>query len=216
MDAHVLEQELCDLDQGMVFQHQPEEVHLLQGEDGVALRLPAQGDVHNAEKDLRIQHIAELEGKAVKIVLLQHGIIPQRGPLGPVGDEEGVAEHRASQLRRGDKDRAEGKKPEHQGVFHAEKADRLPVAEEEIARRQEDRLHDDVEKDIVPGKLDMLAGGVRRTQDAGLHERPACEVQGKREDQQQDTGRRSVFSAPLEIRSNFSLFMRPVSPVLYL
>ena len=177
--------------QGVVFQQQPQKVQLLQGEDRVALGRSPQDDADRAEEELRVQHIAELEGKAGKIVLRQDGPVPQRRALRPVGHEEGVAVARGAQLRRRDVRGAEDEGPDQQHPLHPVDPERIAVAVEEIARREEDRHDHAVDEDVVGIKLDVLPGGVVRVQNARLPEGRECKRQheGEDEDQHERRGR---------------------------
>ena len=156
-DPRVFEQHACDGDKRMVLDEEPEEIHLLQRENGITLRFPAQRNIDNAEKNLGIEHIAQLKRETVKIVFLQNGIIPQRSPLRTISHEEGVAVDRGTQLGRGNIRSAQEKDTQQQDLFHGAGIDGLTAAVKDIARQQQDRENDDVKKDVVVKIEDPLA-----------------------------------------------------------
>ena len=170
----------------MVFRQKPEQVHLLQGDNRVALRHPPQDDIRGAEKQLGIQHVAQLKGETVKIAFPQDRIIPQRCALRPIGDEEGVAVNRGAELCCSDKNGSECKGPEHQRVFHPPHGERITVSVKQIPGGEKNCEHDHVDKNVVSVKFDILPRDVIRIQQACLIICADRKVQNEREDKDQD------------------------------
>ena len=189
-------------------ENQPQEIDLLQGQPLVALRHAGQDSPGHAEEQFGIQHIAQLEGKAPEIGVVQDGIVVDRGPLGSVGDHIGVGIIRGTELDGGDKQRPRQENPETQHDLDAGQGDVVAVPVKEVERAEDHRLHQQVQKHIVAVKIDVLAGGVVGVEIGGLCKGAEGQCQHERQHQHENHRRGKAVGFPRYPIESFHLHAR--------
>ena len=195
----------------MEAQQQPQQVHALERKAVVALRQPRNEHTGHAEEYLGIQHVAQLEREAHKVVFHRR-IIADGGSLRGVCNIEGIAVPRCAQLDGCDEGRAEYKSPAQQRYLQPPQLYLSAVPVEDIQRRKKDEYEYQVQKNIVRIYLGVLSRRIGNAYICRLNEGRRCQIYHKKHCQNKYDSRAKLFDARrISVQSRVLHVRPPVS-----